>query len=73
MEKKSVEEVFRETEHLASALRYLLDAAASVHLGEVPEPVVFSGLADMVRLIGENLERMRKALDATALNRMVRS
>jgi hypothetical protein len=73
VDRKSVEEILRETEHLAAALRYLLDAAAAVDLAEAPEPEVFSGMADMLSRIFENLQRTRESLDASALNRMVRS
>jgi hypothetical protein len=73
MNSRIVEDVLRETEHLAEALRFLLDSVASVKLGEIPEPEVFSGMADMLRLIAENVDRIRRALDVPALSRAVRS
>lgn len=72
MEKKSVEELLRETEHLAAALRYLLDAAATNETPETPEPEAFSGMADVLSLVVGNLQRVRGSLDATALNRVTR-
>jgi hypothetical protein len=64
----TVEEALRRLVDRAAMLRFLFDGVAATEGREVPEPEVFSGLADACGEIERLARAMRRALDGEALD-----
>lgn len=62
----SVEDALREVENRSAMLRYFADSAAGNFAGP-PEPHVFQGLADTLRVMQVLARRVRMSLDNEAL------
>jgi hypothetical protein len=60
----TVEDALREIADCVAALQYLMDAAKPQ---ELPDPQVFSGLADMLGTIAVTVQRIQDALSVDAL------
>jgi hypothetical protein len=64
---RCVEEALREVEDRAAMLRFLADSAAVAKTGIVPEPQMFSGIADTCAEIERLARTTRRSLNVEAL------